>query len=669
MLRLRPSGLLVLTSIAGLLAGCQSAPTTTAQPDAGFERYAVVNGQRVTPPDIEMGDPAVIAAILAEGKGNSQVMALLTEMCETFGPRLTGSAAIEAAQKWSKANFESWGLSNAHLFEWGTIATRFDRGPSTGSVHRAGGDTMRDLEFTTLSWTRGTDGPVRGKAVMMPQTIEEYEANAGDYAGAWVLLRPDYSGRRGIRSVGFLMREHQDLRHRTREQLGGQPIARTPTPAEPAAPGQSWSGSMDYHGSGVPMDLTLTKLGESPEGEISIRNFHTGPIHDARLEGDTLRFRYNHAMGVSEIVLTLAGDNATGTSTGASGTAFPVELARAGQPSSSAPDEVVELEDPILARVLSENPAGFVSSSKDERVWTTSANGWREREIKDYPADPEVNVRESDYDFITARLSMGVPVELAFDLPHKLVAGPIPVFNVIAEIPGTEFPDEVVIVSAHQDSWDGPGSQGTVDNGTGTAVTMETARILMAAGVKPKRTIRFALWSGEEQGLLGARGYVRELTDEQRSKISAVFVDDGGTNHQGGLPAADNMVDYLAAATSWTNGHFHSAVDGKDMVVNIRPTGPRIESHGGSDHAAFNALGIPGFFWDEIGRANYSYGWHTQKDRLDQAIEEYLVQSATNSAITAYNLANAPALLPRAAPPDPNAPRGGGQRQRQGQGE
>ena len=75
-------------------------------------------------------------------------------------------------------------------------------------------------------------------------------------------------------------------------------------------------------------------------------------------------------------------------------------------------------------------------------------------------------------------------------------------------------------------------------------------------------------------------------------------------------------------------------------------------------------------FWDEIGRANYSYGWHTQKDRLDQAIGEYLVQSATNSAITAYNLANAPTLLPRAAPPEPTAPRGGGQRQRQGnQGE
>ena len=191
---------------------------------------------------------------------------------------------------------------------------------------------------------------------------------------------------------------------------------------------------------------------------------------------------------------------------------------------------------------------------------------------------------------------------------------------------------------------------GTVDNGTGTSVTMEAARILAAVGVQPKRTIRFALWSGEEQGLLGARGYVRGLSDEERAKISAVFVDDGGTNYQGGIPAADHMVDYLAAATSWTNGRFYSETDGKDLVVNIRPTGDKIETHGGSDHAAFNAIGVPGFFWDEIGRANYSYGWHTQFDRLDQAIPEYLVQSAVNTAITAYNLANAPAMLPREAP-------------------
>ncbi|MCC5823273.1 MAG: M20/M25/M40 family metallo-hydrolase [Phycisphaerales bacterium] len=645
--RVRSTGFYAIIAASGLLAACQTAAPRAEklQPQPQFERFAVIDGERVPPPDIKMGDPAVIQAILEEGKNNTQVMALLTEMCETFGARLTGSAANEGAQHWALDLFRQWGL-DAHLHEWGTIATRFDRGPSTGSVYRAGGgdrDKIRDMEFTTLSWSRGTDGPLRGPAIIMPDSLEAYEANAGSFEGAWVLLDPDYSGRRGIRSVGFLMREHMQLRHRIREQLTG------PDPAEDEAdrPAQAWSGTLDYNGSAVPVEIVLTSLGESPQGTMSIPNFHTGAIHDARLENNNLRFRFAHAMGTSEIELAIDGDAATGTSKAESGNVFDIELTRSDEPSSPGQ---TEFEDPILARVLAENPAGFISSSKDHRVWTTSANGWRERVIDDYPIDIEVNVRESDHDFITARLAQGTPVDIEFDLPHTLVQGPIPVYNVIAEIRGTHYPDEVIIISGHQDSWDGPGSQGTVDNGTGTAVAIEAARILSTVGVRPKRTIRFALWSGEEQGLLGSRAYVREMSAEELSKVSAMFVDDGGTNYQGGLPAADFMVDYLAAATSWSNGHFYSETDGEHMLVNIRPTGDRIRTHGGSDHAAFNAVGVPGFFWDEIGRADYRFAWHTQNDRLDQAIEEYLIQSATNSAITAYNLANAPGLLPRSAP-------------------
>ena len=178
-------------------------------------------------------------------------------------------------------------------------------------------------------------------------------------------------------------------------------------------------------------------------------------------------------------------------------------------------------------------------------------------------------------------------------------------------------------------------------------MTIEAARILGTLGVQPKRTIRFALWGGEEQGLLGSKAYIESLSEEELANISAAFVDDGGTNYEGGLPAADYMVEYLAAATAPINGVFYSETDGEFLNVNVRPTGEKIDTHGGSDHAAFNRAGVPGFFWDEVGRADYGYGWHTQHDRLDLAIEEYLMQSATNAAVVAYNLANAPDLLPR----------------------
>lgn len=132
-------------------------------------------------------------------------------------------------------------------------------------------------------------------------------------------------------------------------------------------------------------------------------------------------------------------------------------------------------------------------------------SGWRERKADDIPSDVHIVVRLSDYDFINSRLADEEPFELEVNLEQKLEKGPIPRYNTIAEIPGTDKADEVVIISAHMDSWDGPGSQGCTDNGTGSSTTLEAARILAAVGAKPRRTIRFVNWTGEEQGLRLAR--------------------------------------------------------------------------------------------------------------------------------------------------------------------
>ena len=309
--------------------------------------------------------------------------------------------------------------------------------------------------------------------------------------------------------------------------------------------------------------------------------------------------------------------------------------------------EGAKVEDlTVLERLAFDDVAGYVSTTRDERVWTGAAPGWRTLDFDNIPKDVHIIVRGSDYDAINSRLYDGDPVQLAVNLEHTLNRGPIPVYNTVAEIRGTTLPDEVVIVSAHLDSWNGPGSEGCTDNGTGSAVTLEAARILKSVGAQPKRTIRFINWTGEEQGLLGSRGYC-EMHAAELQNISAVFVDDGGTNYEGGLPAATEMIPMLAAATAPINNVFYSATDKKFLNVNIRDTGAKIETHGSSDHASFNQKGVPGFFWDEVGRSDYGYGWHTQHDKLDIAIPEYLQQSATCAAITAYNLACADSLLPR----------------------
>lgn len=539
--------------LAGLqLAGCASGERKERASAPAINSTAFINGEEAPAPEIPMGDPRVLARIIEEGTKNNRVMEHLTYLCEEIGPRLTASSRLEEANEWTRRRFEEWGLSNAHLDEWGTASMRFDRGPSSGTVYlrTEGRDGeveyrgIRDMELTTLSWAPGTDGPERGPVVKMPETYEELLEVEDRITGAWVMHHAERAAsRRGIRGVGGMLRANYADRQRIRAEL--------------AELGENGSAG--------------------DEGEVQ------------------------------------------------------------------EPDS-----DEILRRVLLAGPAGFISSSRDERVWTTSVTGWRAMTVDDIAVDTEVMIRQSDYDFINSRIFDGIPIEVEFDLRHTFTPGPIPLYNTIAEIPGTEWPDEYVIVSGHLDSWDGPGSQGTTDNGTGTSVTLEAARLLMEAGAQPKRTIRFILWTGEEQGLLGSRAYVEEYADKL-DRISAVFVDDSGTNYQAAIRCADYMAPMLAAATAPTNHLFYSEEDGGWLNVDVRASGDSIPASGGSDHVPFLRAGVPAFFWQKRGRAVYGYGWHTQNDRLDLAIPEYLEQASTNTAITAYNLACAPTLLPREA--------------------
>ncbi|MEO0511861.1 MAG: M28 family peptidase [Planctomycetota bacterium] len=633
--------------------------------------FAIVGGERVGVPAIEMGDARTVSMIVKEGRDRSQVMDHLEHLTGEFGARLTASSALESANRWAADRFTEWGLSNVELSEWGEAGLRFDRGPSTGLVVVDGGEgSERALEFTTLAWTRGTDGPVRGPVMKMPvaggDEGEGFDASA--FEGAWVLLTPQVGGRQGIRGTTGSMAARTRLREDVRAWLDAGPAVDDETVAGLTPFGGAWSGTIT--GPYLPEggEAFELRVGFEASGRPIVRagasELSVDDAIEVDIDGSTLTMTTLAPRGRFEYTLTVDGDSMTGTGS-FGGQAYEIELALDDPMPAGAGDAWREWS--TLGRILAAGPAGFVSASSDERVWTSSPVRGEDLLAltpDDVASDIEINVRRSDYDHVNSRLADGLGVELEFDLDHTLEGGPIPLYNTFAEVTGSTFPDEVVIVSAHLDSWNGPGSTGTVDNGTGSAVTIEAARILSevlaAGGTAPARTIRFALWTGEEQGLMGSRAYVATLGEDELSKISAVFVDDGGTNSEGGLPAADFMVDYLAAATAPTNGVFTSDEhaewaltddepwnDDGFINVNVRPTGDRIQTHGGSDHAAFNDVGVPGFFWDEVGRANYWEAWHTQHDTIDQAVPEYLRQSATNMAITAYNLACAPGLLPR----------------------
>ncbi len=266
------------------------------------------------------------------------------------------------------------------------------------------------------------------------------------------------------------------------------------------------------------------------------------------------------------------------------------------------------------------------------------------------PKRVSVNIKAKDAKELAKRIEAGDRCEVELNVANRFSAGPAKHKNIIAEIPGTEKPDEVVIVGGHLDSWDG--ATGTTDNGTGVATTLEAARLLAKSGAKPRRTIRFILWSGEEQGLLGSAAYVKKHKSEL-PKVSCILIHDGGTNYVQGLPATKAMQPILEPALAHLN--WDPKMKFRVRRVTHLPYGV------GSDHDSFLSVGVPGFFWDQAGKQNYDHEHHTQYDTFDAAIPEYQKHSAVVIAQAALAIANLEQLLPREDMLGPRGPRGGGQ--------
>ncbi|MCB9896890.1 MAG: M20/M25/M40 family metallo-hydrolase [Planctomycetes bacterium] len=262
-------------------------------------------------------------------------------------------------------------------------------------------------------------------------------------------------------------------------------------------------------------------------------------------------------------------------------------------------------------------------------------------EWDDLPTDVGVTLTADAFDALVTRLEAGEAIELEFDVDNRFLEGPVPQYNVIADLRGSTRPDEYVVVGGHIDSWDA--ATGTTDNGTGVATTLEAARLLVDAGARPERTIRFMLWTGEEQGLFGSRGYVEAHPDEM-PRISAVFVHDEGTNPLTGLGVTAAMEPQfrraLAPLFDFVSTHEDEASPFELHVV------PGLTS-GSSDQDSFLAAGVPGFFWDQQGRSVYDVAWHTQKDTFDAAIPEYERHSSVVVALAALGVANLPDPISR----------------------
>jgi len=260
---------------------------------------------------------------------------------------------------------------------------------------------------------------------------------------------------------------------------------------------------------------------------------------------------------------------------------------------------------------------------------------------------PTVVMTNEDYGRITRILADGTEVLLEFNIVNRIYPEGKTSFNTIGEIAGTDKADEVIMLGGHLDSWHA--ATGATDNAIGCAIMMEAARILKTLGVKPRRTIRVALWSGEEQGLLGSQAYVKQhfgMFEDPKpgyEKFGGYFNIDSGTGRVRGAsvfgpPAAASIMREILAAFK------------DDGVVGAAPS--RSRNLGGSDNTSFSQAGLAGIGMGQDPIEYNSNTWHTNLDSYERILEDDVKKDAMVVAWSVYQLAMRDDLLPRFARSD-----------------
>ncbi|WP_114939874.1 M28 family metallopeptidase [Mucilaginibacter endophyticus] len=306
-----------------------------------------------------------------------------------------------------------------------------------------------------------------------------------------------------------------------------------------------------------------------------------------------------------------------------------------------------------LSQFLVDEKAGLVLSQArgtDGTVFTTNGASYADTAKA---VAPELETSSEDYQRILRLIKGGQPVQFEADIKTQFITDDLQGYDVVAEIPGTDkkLKDQVVMIGGHLDSWHA--ATGATDNAAGSAVMLEAMRILKAINFKPKRTIRIALWSSEEQGLFGSRGYVAnhfgdpktmELKPEQ-AKLSAYYNLDNGT---GKIRGVYLQGDSAAAPIfkAWL-----------EPFKDLGATTLTISNTGGTDHLSFDAVGIPGFQFiqDAIDYGTRTH--HSNQDTYDRLVEDDLKQAATIVASFVYHTSQRTEMIPRKALPKPQPAR------------
>ena len=554
-----------------------------------------------------------IARIRDEGMNRSEVMKTLSYLCDVIGQRLTGSPNLKRANEWTRDQLTSYGLCNAHLEAWGP----FGRG---WTLKRFSAQVISPQAIPLIAypaaWSPGLEGPITAEVVYLDaRTDADLEKYKGKLKGAIVLASPVRQVRTHTEPLANRLTESELLR-----LANAAPPRVTPLLAPPAAVAGRRGGAP------VPAPTPTAARGTNVAAGAAAPGARGGPATGRG--GGPGRFSFYLEEGVAAVV---------------------------------SPSSMGDLGTVFVAQAAVPPTVGRAGGGARPAVYATNAP----------PTVPQFTLAVEDYNRIVRMVQQGEKVKMSVEFQVQFSDDDPMAYNTIAEIPGTDLKDEVVMLGGHLDSWQA--GTGATDNAAGVAACMEAVRIMEVLKLQPRRTIRVGLWSGEEQGIFGSKAYVVDHFGYLTNGLAATALrspGDSAGNASASRGATANSArrlirrseyDKLSAYFNLDNGG--GKIRGVYLQGNeaVRPIFRRWmepfrdmgadtltpSNTGGTDHLSFDGIGLPGFQFIQDPLDYESRTHHSNADVYDRIQPDDLKQATVILAGFVYDAAMADEMLPR----------------------
>jgi hypothetical protein len=548
-----------------------------------------------------------IALLRDEGTNRSQIAEIFSHLTDVIGARLTGSPQCRRANDWTCDKLASWGLTNAHLEAWGP----FGRG---WTVKRFAAQIVEPQAIPLIAWPKawsyGAEWPIVGDVVFLDAKTEaDLEKFKGKLKGAAVLVSSPREIR--IRFDPLAVRLHETNLLRLANAAPSARRSQRRPPGDARRPSPTNAPSRPPNTNDAPAVTATNKPAARPPRQLDT----------------TARVRF----AVEEGAALTASISPTGD-----GGALMVGSATVVSPPDGTPNR----------------PPGSM------RPWATNAP----------VSPPQIVLSAEQYNRLVRMIQAGEKLKMLVEVQTQFTEQDLMAYNTIAEIPGGDLADEIVMLGAHLDSE--PGGTGATDNAAGVAVCMEAIRLIKTLSLEPRRTIRIGLWTGEEQGLYGSRAYVTRhfgyYTNQTNVAVARSTEEGSPPSTNAPRPTTERKLirhgDYERFSAYFNLDNGAGQIRGiylqgnealrpifREWFQPFRDLGADTVSAantGGTDHLSFDGIGLPGFQFIQD-PVEYWRSYHTTIDVRERAPIADLQQAAIVMAAFVYQTAMLDEKLPR----------------------